>query len=173
MRCELHKFVHFNEFVFKSFDFFSLSWRIDRCLGFCCGSSLDFALLLIGFWKNKCWVGCRAEWQRMAAKGSQCLQFSVSIASERTVRKKNYSLQFPWRCREERFPILVSSSLQPRKNSAYHWSLAQKLSCFPQNHEGSYHYIFFVLAFIMVSLCWILQQKLGFSCFLSLWLFSC
>lgn len=72
----------------------------------------------------------------MAAKGSQCLQFSVSIASERKVRKKDYSLRFPWRCREERFPILVSSSLQPRKDSAYYRSVAPELSCFHQNHEA-------------------------------------
>lgn len=69
----------------------------------------------------------------MAAKASQCLQFSVSISSERTVRKKDYSLRFSWRCREERFPILVSSSLKPRKD--HHGSVAPKLSCFPQNHE--------------------------------------
>lgn len=73
----------------------------------------------------------------MAAKASQCLQFSVSIASERTVRKKDFSLQFPPRCKEERFPVLISCSLHPRKSATYHRSVAQKLSCSPQNYEGS------------------------------------
>ncbi|KAL1831339.1 hypothetical protein ACET3Z_000990 [Daucus carota] len=73
----------------------------------------------------------------MSAKASQCMQFSVSIASERTVRRKECSLQFPRRCREERFPILVSSYLQPKKDLTYHSSVALKLSCYPQNNEAS------------------------------------
>ncbi|KAK1403766.1 Shikimate kinase [Heracleum sosnowskyi] len=73
----------------------------------------------------------------MAAKASQCLQFSVSFTSERTARKKDFSLQFPPRSKEERFPVLISCSLHPRKSATYHRSVAQKLSCSPQNYEVS------------------------------------
>lgn len=74
----------------------------------------------------------------MAAKVSQSLQFSTWIDSEKIVRKPIYSLQFSTRFREQqRVQILISSSLQPRKAATYHRPVALKVSCSPQNFEGS------------------------------------